>query len=391
MVTRGCPKLYREVLMVISPLLRVARMALLGALTAAFGASPALAWSERGHAIVGGVADLRLHSPRARQQVQLILQGESLAEVASWLDYVRPLKPGFEKEPSVELAALAKDPDSVAFVSRFANLPVPPAGGFVSGSSTWHYVNQPLDSKGYGVPGLVPFFVGKPQEPDVVLQAQDCIRVLRGNGPIEGAWGKRNALRSLVHLVGDMHQPLHMACGYLDTTQTEPSRLIVRDTQEILKRRLESDRGGNSLLFPKGTLYESLHSYWDDALVERAVTAARSSHRFTASASAERETAYYTALLAGQRPGKGWSVKGDLEKWPVLWTPDAVAGARVAYDHIQVLSATRELLPNRWSDKNQGYRIALRPGYDEVMAPIVEDQLARGGYRLAQLLEAIWR
>ena len=88
----------------------------------------------------------------------------------------------------------------------------------------------------------------------------ECIHILTAKSK---KFSKPNALRWMVHLAGDIHQPLHIACSYVDYTKAKPELVFKRD--EILSRNLlqKSDRGGNKILLPIGNKGKALHSYWD--------------------------------------------------------------------------------------------------------------------------------
>lgn len=156
---------------------------------------PAFAWGKTGHRVVAAIADTQL-SGLARAQVREILGGaESLDEAANWPDEMRSAP-----------------------------------GEFWSKTATpWHYVTLSGD-----------VYEHAPPEGDA-LQALDHFRsVLRD--PRAKLADKQLALRFVVHLVGDLHQPLHAGkC---------------------------CDRGGNDVKvswFGKPT---NLHSVWDAQLVD---------------------------------------------------------------------------------------------------------------------------
>ena len=128
----------------------------------------ALAWSNLGHRLVGDIAQRHL-TPAANAQVAELLQGEaepSLAGVASWADTLRKSTP--QSYP---------------------------------GSDRWHYVNFPANTCAYQPPRDCAdgnCVVGQIERQRVILA--DRTRPLAA---------RRDALKFLVHLVGDTHQPLH--------------------------------------------------------------------------------------------------------------------------------------------------------------------------------------
>ena len=128
----------------------------------------AFAWAPLGHALVAALAERHL-TPQAEAQVRELLAGEpdpTLAGVASWADDLRNTDP-----------------------ARFKQ------------TSKWHYI----DAKGGGC------------DYDLVRDCPDgnCVIVaLRKQLAILGDRSqplpaRRDALKFVVHLVGDIHQPLH--------------------------------------------------------------------------------------------------------------------------------------------------------------------------------------
>jgi hypothetical protein len=157
--------------------------------------SPALAWGKTGHRVVAAIADTQL-SGLARAHVREILGGaESLDEAANWPDEMRSAPGQFWQKTA----------------------------------TPWHYVT---------LNGIT--YDHAPPEGDA-LQALGHFRdVLRD--PSASLADKQLALRFVVHLVGDLHQPLHAGkC---------------------------CDKGGNDVKvtwFGKPT---NLHAVWDSAIVD---------------------------------------------------------------------------------------------------------------------------
>jgi hypothetical protein len=102
----------------------------------------------------------------------------------------------------------------------------------------WHYVDLPFSTD--GAP-LVP-----PEEPNAATQ------ITRLRDALPPASGLPAGTRSydlvwLLHLVGDVHQPLHATARF---TEGQP----------------EGDRGGNEVAICVTSCRENLHSFWDGVL-----------------------------------------------------------------------------------------------------------------------------
>ena len=178
-------------------------------------------------------------SPDAKEQVLLLLNtinADSLTDIASWADEIKPTS-----------RHIPTDPDTQDFIRKYPT------------SNEWHFVDLPVDATRYDVMEYAAFT----RKDDIVQSAIKSINILLGNSE---DFSKLNALRWLVHLVGDMHQPLHLACSYIDGSSGQPKLVFEKD--EILEKHLlqKSDRGGNKILLPNG---KALHSYWDGDLPER--------------------------------------------------------------------------------------------------------------------------
>lgn len=172
----------------------------------------ALAWSALGHRLVGALAERHL-SPAAEVQVHALLAGESdptLAGVAVWADRLRDTDP-----------------------QRFKQ------------TSRWHYVNTPPGSCAYEPARDCPdgnCVIG-------AIQQQRAILADRSQ-PLAA---RRDALKFLVHFVGDAHQPMH-ANNRNDKGGNDFQISLRTDLQpEAYARKRYID----------GVMGTNLHSIWD--------------------------------------------------------------------------------------------------------------------------------
>lgn len=129
---------------------------------------PASAWSQLGHALVGDLAELGL-TAAARGQVRELLAGEddpTLGGIASWADGLRYSDP-----------------------ARFR------------ATSAWHYIN----AKGGGCAFDLARDCADGKCIVAALLEQERLLSDRSQAPE----ARRDALKFVVHLMGDLHQPLH--------------------------------------------------------------------------------------------------------------------------------------------------------------------------------------
>jgi hypothetical protein len=190
---------------------------------------PGIKWSGPRHNLIGRVAD-QLLTQTVRDRVRNLLGGAgTLESVSDWADRLKSNPP--------------TDAETQAFLANPAN----------QTHGSWHFVNLPFATTHYDpatlaefVPSNGAFVIGK------ILESANALIAPTPQ------LSRVNALRWLAHLVGDMHQPNHLGCAYIDESQDPPR--LVGDPQAA--HGLKHDRGGNLLLMSGGTL----HGFWDDKL-----------------------------------------------------------------------------------------------------------------------------
>jgi hypothetical protein len=291
------------------------------------------AFGAAGHRIIGTLAELHLKDTRALKEVRRILPtNQTLADAAVWPDTI--------KDPIYE------DADTNIFRLNH------PA------HDTYHYANLPFQTERYAldVPGARPT--------DIVQTIREAIRVLKTG---KGMFSQREALRILAHLVGDIHQPLHVGNGFISSSG--PLAFVQPNGPSGWRPTL----GGNLLVYGPENRF-NLHSYWD-------------SHAVNITMDREDVPAYAARLHREVKPVAAWTTPGDADSWPAQWATESIGHARAAFTGIRLVS---DLGPDQ--DKRNAHRwlIEQPPDYDKRARPLIRQQLAVGGYRLAAVLKAIW-
>jgi hypothetical protein len=254
------------------------------------------------------------------------------------------------REAYFHTGPLGQDPEALQFNSSFPK------------NNTWHYVDLPLGTTAYTLDD--PF--ANPH--DVVHQVEAAVDVLEGRG--DPRITPKMALRMIVHFVGDLHQPLHVANGYY---VVNPDRTVKLVTDPAEAKGLPNDKGGNDLHFGRAK-NDELHAYWDSGGFEKVA--------------GSDDPAKIAAVLAQTvaASGTAWTSPGDYHHWAEGWATGSIRAARVAYDGIVFGKET----PDR---KNPGeiYRIeiTLPPGYDATAVPLATTRMSQAAYHLAEILNAI--
>lgn len=335
---------------------------LLIALILCASSNSAFAWGSDGHQTVGKIASLRI-KPRTAQKITEILKpGETLAAISTWADTVKE-----------RMGTTDPDPDTNAFLQDMAHN---------EKNREWHFDDLPLNCRSYQT------CTGFTVDHDVVNMINVCIRTLQGRPDPNHPLSKRNALRLLVHLVGDMHQPLHVGSGFVDESGPNGTILIERNPLTIKRKRLDHDRGGNQLVIDNNR--KRLHSFWDFDLVTSLMLAT------------DKQTSDELGVFLQQtvRPKSSWSPRGRLNSWAAQWATDSLQHSRehtyrgVRISRKRVVPVTRDgqpVMENGRPVTETVYDITRPANYETLNREVVREQLAKGGFRLAKLLDAIFQ
>ena len=231
-------------------------------------------------------------------------------------------------------------------------------------------MNLPLGAAGYDAAG--PF-----ASPDDIVHAiRRCIDVLERPAD-DPRFPRAFALRFLVHLVGDVHQPLHVGTGFYRFGRRGTAPILVTDPGGA--RGATHDQGGNLLCYDRARCDRAqLHALWDVTLVE---SLARSSN-----------DAPLTALLHARLADDGWErarrerlepPSGDHRTWAAAWATATVREARGAYEGL--VPGAESLR----SGRPPTILVRLPEDYVAIQRDRATTQLAAAAVHLARLLDRI--
>ena len=345
------------------------------ALGAAFASGNVLAWGSDGHRAVGAIADQLLKGSAAEVYIgKLLLPGESLEKIANWPDCVKGTYCG------------PQSPEMLTYVA--AN----PKHG------EYHYTNVPFQNAHYHDHG-----VGTADD-DIVQTLKQAILVLQGRADAASnphGFSQREALILITHLVGDIHQPLHVGNAFVG----KDGQFFVPATQaQIDDITIFNARGGNDLLlddakmtalsdavipapppaeagakpanaYPKSPT-KPLHSYWDTTVVDYAM------RRLST-----RTPQQFARTVIASAPDVGRN-SGDPATWPYQWADASLAASKIAFTDVVAGPATRQT--SRKGDAYNVWALTVPDNYPVPSSALAKQQLIAGGYHLAAVLQAIW-
>lgn len=308
------------------------------ALLAALASPPAArAWGCQGHEIVALIAEANLN-PRALATANDILKNavldpgvnryckedvDAFAQASTWADDIRQVRPQ---------------------------------------DSPWHFIDIPRGASRADMEKYCP------QDTGCILSALRAqLEILKS--PNADAKSRGDALKFVIHFIGDMHQPLH-------------------DVDN-------NDHGGNcvpvaffgaqpQLRNPQSESYApNLHGVWDTDILVRSMNSETVQQ---IAADLEKKFAQQVADLKKQ--------PADFDAW--AWQSHELA-EQVVYGKLPVLDpAEQPVKINTCADDNHvaqrmlALHEDLEQPYEEVSAPVIDEQLAHAGARLAAVLNSLW-
>ncbi len=324
-------------------------------------ANPVLAWGDAGHEAVGKVASLRIKPRTAERLAQILKPGDTLANISTWADTVKD-----------RMGTSDPDADTHAFLQDLAHN---------ARNREWHFVDLPLGCASYQTcHGFTP-------DHDIVHLINICIRTLQGHPDPNQPLSQRNALRLLAHLIGDLHQPLHVGVGFIDVNGPNGTILLVRDPEMIREGNLPHDRGGNQLIIDNDR--KKLHGFWDFDLVRALMKAT----------STQTSDQLGIFLRKSVTPAPDWQPNGPVETWASAWATESLLLSRnhayrsvrvVRQRTIPVLRDGEPLIRDGKPVMETVYDITRPPNYAVVNRNNARRQIAKAGFRLAKLLDAIY-
>jgi len=291
-------------------------------------ALPASAWNFTGHLIIAEIAYERL-TPQARARVDQMIQDHP--------DYSGIFTQGAAGVTKDDPAARARYafihaapwPDMLRGDMRFYDEasadahPTPLLPGFpdMGRHLTWHYFDMGISGDGTPVMEMPP--------PHLMTELPRLLAEIAAADSRQAAYD----LPWLEHLVGDVHQPLHL-------------------TSRFLRSQPKGDAGGNLVFVEPG---RNLHSVWDGAASPRDLN--------------DDDIVRYAREIAADYPA-GTTLSLD----PADWAAESLELDKSAVYTFGLETGTKDL------------PLQLPAAYEEKAKRIARQRVAIAGYRLALVL-----
>ena len=234
-------------------------------------------WGKTGHRTVGKIAEKHLTN-KTKRHLKKLLDGGSLALYSTYADEIKSDK-------------------------RYNEF------------YTWHYINMPFKDTYQSS--------NKNSEGDLVTGINYCIKIIQDD--TSSTNDKKFYLKLLIHLIGDLHQPMHIG--------------------------LAEDRGGNDFKVSWFGNQTNLHSVWDTKMIDN-------------------YNMSYSELASNSKEISKKQIKFIQSGSVVDW-----------------VNETHEITKNIYKSVSQGEDLKYKYSYENM--GLVRTQLQKAGLRLASLLNNI--
>jgi len=283
-------------------------------------ALPAEAWNATGHRVIAAIAYDRL-TPGTRARVDELIRRHP--------DYARFTTPAASGARAAFIAAsvwadqIRSDPRFYD-ESRASATVRPPLAGYPSMArhAAWHYFHLPFTTDGTLLQEQAP--------PHALSEIQRLLSEIGASA--DSAQTPSYGLVWILHLIGDIHEPLHCASRFLES---QP----------------RGDAGGNLVLVRPG---RTLHSFWDN---------------LPGSNADDVDLAEEVAAQSNESPG-------DRASWISSWVKESFALAQRNVYQFGNLTGSSE------------FPISFPRGYEQSARRLARLQLAKAGVRLALVLNS---
>jgi hypothetical protein len=242
-----------------------------------------ISWGVIGHRAVAKIAENHL-TPKTQEAIKLLLGRQTLPDISTWADEIRSSVPQYKY------------------------------------TGAWHFIDVP---SGYDFEQFSTA-VKTMKEDNAYKIIIRCVNDLRD--PNKSKSDKVIALKFLVHIVGDLHQPMHVSHA--------------------------EDRGGNNIAVTFDGTSDNLHALWDSGLIEHEGLGYQ-----------KMATTYDTATPE------------EIKKWQ---SDEVMVWAWESYQISSILYKEAAENPTFEDDYYQSHM------------PVLQKRIEKGGIRLAGLLNMIF-
>jgi len=271
--------------------------------------SLSLGWGAGGHMMVASIAFKRLN-PRARAEAKRLL--------------ALPINPAGITAKSKDFVNAAHWADDLR--------PIPEFDSF----KALHFIDTPFSLDGTTLPAL--------PTPNIVTALQENVNILKTSTDDNA---RAQALRFIIHFVGDIHQPLHCST-------------------RVDSAHPDGDRGGNLVSIKVAGKKTNLHSYWDGGIGSFPKTGAN----------------FKPPALSTIGPAAAKAMIGNPDTNPDLKLDDPTNFDAWAQESFELAKSV--------AYKGMTSGVTPTAAYNANALKTARRRVAWGGYRLAALLNSIW-
>jgi hypothetical protein len=244
-------------------------------------------------------------------------------------------------------------------------------------TSNWHFIDVPVNLSSVNGPVTTTLDLSRDcqmddEKGDCAVLAVRRFRPILAN-PKEHNIARAEALKFIVHIIGDLHQPLHCVTDKRDFNNHQDMGDIGGNRKIVQFNVPAWDNNSQKDVNPRWSEQWNLHSVWDEAIIDATMKLQNLD-----------EDKYLNRLvkpLLDASPRERAELqRGDLS----AWVRESYSIAVEKVYNLPAFDPNYEYVDKKGNAKKGGYR--LEPSYYAANAGVVNEQLQNGGLRLARVL-----
>jgi hypothetical protein len=321
---------------------------------------PSWAWGPDGHELVGAIAQEILGTSKAGKEVRSILVSYDLSAATTWADCVKSVKKSgnvfhYVVEPQYpECHKFEPEKDRMAdYVRRNWSTCKQHTGQPQPCHTLYHFTDVTIQRDAYSRD-----YFGT-ADYDIVHAINNAVAYLREQKVDSKNFSirdRKEALLMIAHLVGDLHQPLHVGSVYLNGKGNVVDADKLQDNAQEIEDEYGT-RGGNYINIAGA---KQLHSMWDG------IPASWKKIELTQWVKEAKAVSPLTI---------------QVEVMPSRWASDTVLASKRAFKRLSFGNRAGKYWKATADDQGK-----YKTEHDQLQ----HDQIIKAGARMAQLLKEIW-
>jgi hypothetical protein len=333
----------------------------------------AFAWGEQGHRLVARIAG-RFLNPQTQSIIADLLKADMVSSPAYYQTNCQSVLALGNKAnlTTAEMATFVET--GLACIAPWAD---PPLKFDRPYTANWHFIDIPVNLSSATGPLTTTLDLSRDcpmddERGDCAVLAVRRFRPILGN-PKESTIARVEALKFIVHIIGDLHQPLHCITDKKDFNNLKELGDLGGNFKIVQFNVPTWDNNSHKDVNPRWKEQWNLHSVWDEAIIDATMKIENLD-----------EEKYLSRLVKPLQEAVP-AERAELQSGDLLsWIHESYSIAIEKTYKLPAIDPNYEYVDKKANKHTGGYR--LEPSYYASNAGVVNTQLQTGGLRLARFL-----